>query len=167
MAVAVQDEALTSFEGFAGTLFRPGDAGYDETRRVHNGLIDKRPALIARCNGVADVVAAVNFGREHGLEISIRGAGHNVGGTAVADDALMIDLAGMKGIHVDPATETVRAQSGVTWAEFNRETQLHGLGCTGGAVSSTGIAGLTLGAGLGWTMGAFGLAADNLVSARW
>jgi FAD/FMN-containing dehydrogenase len=151
---------------FSGRLLRPGDADYDEVRRVHNGLIDKRPALIARCNGTSDVAKAVNLGRDLGLEIAVRGGGHNVGGRATVDGGLMIDLAAMKGIHVDPKNRTTRCQGGVTWGEFNRETQLHGLATTGGAISSTGVAGLTLGGGLGWLMPKYGLALDNLISAE-
>ncbi|MFN4140204.1 FAD-binding oxidoreductase [Aestuariivirga sp.] len=151
---------------FSGKLLRPGEAGYEEARRVHNGLIDKRPALIARCQGTSDVVKAVNLGRDTGLEIAVRGGGHNVGGRATVDNGLMIDLAAMKGIHVDPKNRTIRCQGGVTWGEFNRETQLHALATTGGAISSTGVAGLTLGGGLGWLMPKYGLALDNLISAE-
>jgi len=151
---------------FAGQLLQPSEPGYEEARRVHNGLVDKRPALIARCCGVADVVDAVKLARDSGLEVSIRGGGHNVAGRAVVDQGLMIDLSQMKGIHVDPKNRTARAQGGVTWNEFNRETQLHGLATTGGVVSTTGIAGLTLGGGLGWLMGKHGLALDNLLSAE-
>jgi FAD/FMN-containing dehydrogenase len=147
---------------FSGQLLRPADAGYDEARRVHNGLIDKHPALIARCAGVADVAEAVVLTRKLGLEVAVRGGGHNVAGRATVDGGVMIDVAPMKGIHVDPKSRTVRAQGGVTWAALNRETQLHGLAVTGGVVSSTGIAGLTLGGGLGWLMGKHGLALDNL-----
>jgi len=158
-------EAVTELaKTFAGQLLQPTDLGYDEARRVHNGLVDKRPALIARCRGVADIVDAVNLGRTHGLEVAIRGGGHNVGGRGTIDNGLMIDLAPMKGIHVDPKGRTVRAQGGVTWGELNRETQLHGLAVTGGVVSTTGIAGLTLGGGLGWMMGKYGVAIDNLLS---
>jgi FAD/FMN-containing dehydrogenase len=149
---------------FSGQLLKPADPGYEDARKVHNGLIDKRPALIARCRGVADVVDAVALTRKLGLEVAVRGGGHNVAGRATIDGGLMIDLAPMKGIHVDPKARTVRAQGGVTWAELNRETQLHGLAVTGGVVSSTGIAGLTLGGGLGWLMGKYGLALDNLRS---
>ena len=154
------------FEGFSGELLRPGDQGYDEARRVHNGLIDKHPGLIARCRGVADIVAAVNHARDRGAEISIRGGGHDVAGRAVTEGGVMIDLSLMRGIHVDPLDRTARAQGGVTWGELNRETQLHGLAVTGGTISTTGIAGLTLGGGLGWLMGKHGIAADNLVSAE-
>jgi FAD/FMN-containing dehydrogenase len=149
---------------FTGQLLQPTNSGYDEARKVHNGLIDKRPTLIARCAGVADVVDAVKLGRDLRLEVAVRGGGHNVAGRATVDDGLMIDLATMKGIHVDPIRKTVRAQGGVTWAELNRETQLHGLAVTGGVVSTTGIAGLTLGGGIGWLMSKYGLALDNLVS---
>jgi FAD/FMN-containing dehydrogenase len=151
---------------FSGRLLRPGDAGYDEARHVHNGLIDKRPALIARCVGTADVADAIKLGRQLELEIAVRGGGHNVGGRATVEGGLMIDLAPMKGLHVDVKARTARAQGGVTWGEFNRATQLHGLATTGGAISTTGVAGLTLGGGLGWLMPKFGMALDNLVSAE-
>ena len=147
-----------------GRLLQAGDEGYDDARRVHNGLIDRRPALIVRCRTAADVAAAVRFARRGGLEISIRGGGHNVAGLAVADDAVMIDLAEMKDIQVDPEARTARAEGGVTWAELNAAVGEHGLAVTGGAVSTTGIAGLTLGGGLGWLMPRFGLAADNLLA---
>ena len=151
---------------FNGQLLRPTDPEYDEARRVHNGLIDKRPALIARCRGAADIVDAVNLARALDLEVAVRGGGHNVAGRATVDGGLMIDLSPMKGIHVDPGARTARAQGGVTWAEYNRETQAHGLASTGGVVSSTGIAGLTLGGGLGWLLGKHGLAVDNLLSVQ-
>jgi hypothetical protein len=154
------------WEGFSGELLRPGDEGYDDARRVHNGMIDKRPGLIARCRGVADIVAAVSHAREREAELSICGGGHNVAGRAVTEGGVMIDLSLMRGIHVDPAGRSARAQGGVTWSELNRETQLHGLAVTGGTISTTGIAGLTLGGGLGWLMGKYGLAADNLISAE-
>ena len=147
---------------FTGQLLRPTDAGYDDRRKVHNGLIDKRPAAIASCQGVADVVDAVRLARTLGLEVSVRGGGHNVAGRATIDHGLMIDLSLMKGIHVDVAARSVRAQGGVLWRELNRETQVHGLATTGGVVGSTGIAGLTLGGGLGWLMPKYGLALDNL-----
>jgi FAD/FMN-containing dehydrogenase len=160
-------EAVTkAAETFTGQLLTPGDPGYDEARRVHNGLIDKHPALIARCRGTADVVDAMKIGRELGLPIAVRGGGHNVAGRATIDDGLMIDLSPMKGIHVDPHARTARAQGGVLWKEFNRETEVHGLATTGGVVGSTGIAGLTLGGGVGWLMPKYGLALDNLRSAE-
>ncbi len=147
---------------FSGQLLKPADVGYEDARKVHNGLIDKRPALIARCRGTADVVDAIDLASRLGLEVAVRGGGHNVAGRATIDGGVMIDLSLMKGIHVDPTDRTVRAQGGVTWGELNRETQLHGLAVTGGVVSTTGIAGLTLGGGLGWLMGKYGLALDNL-----
>lgn len=134
---------------------------YDEARRVWNGLIDRYPAVIARCAGTADVVEAVRVAREHRPVVSIRGGGHQVAGSAVCDDGLVIDLSGMKGVHVDPTGRTVRAQAGVTWGELDRETQLFGLATTGGEVSTTGIAGFSLGGGLGVAQRAFGLACDN------
>jgi FAD/FMN-containing dehydrogenase len=157
-----QLEALSS--SLSGAVVKPGDVRYDEVRRVHNGLIDKRPEVIVRCRGTADVVSAVAFARASGLEISVRGGGHSVAGQAVNDGGLMIDLAEMKGIHVDPEAATLRAQGGVTWGELNREAALHGFATTGGVVSTTGIAGLTLGGGLGWLNGVYGLAVDNLLS---
>jgi FAD/FMN-containing dehydrogenase len=146
-----------------GHLLR-GDNGYDAARKIYNAMIDHRPAIITRCAGAADVIAAVNLARSNGLLVSVRGGGHNVSGNAVCDGGLMIDLSPMKNIRVDPQTQTVRAEAGVTWGEFDRETQAFGLATTGGLVSTTGIAGLTLGGGLGWLMGNFGLACDNLIS---
>jgi len=161
----ISESDIEGFDaGFRGKLVRPGDETYDTVRQVHNGMIDKRPALIACCTGVSDVVDAIKIGVEFELEISVRGGGHNVAGRAVCDDGLMIDLSNMKGIYVDTQARTVRAQAGVIWNELNRETQLHGLATTGGMVSSTGVAGLTLGGGLGWLMGKYGLAIDNLIS---
>ena len=151
---------------FSGQILQSTDAGYDDARRVHNGLIDKRPALIARCRNVADVVDAVNHARESALEVAVRGGGHNVAGRATIDGGLMIDLSLMKGIHVDPKARTARAQGGATWGEYNRETQVHGLASTGGVISTTGIGGLTLGGGLGWLLGKHGLSIDNLRSAQ-
>ncbi len=149
---------------FGGQVLLPGEPGYDEARRVHNGLIDKHPAIIARCSGTADIADAVNLARRLDLEIAVKGGGHNVAGKATVDKGVMIDLSPMKGIHVDPAKRTARAQGGCTWGDLNRETQLHGLAVTGGLISSTGIAGLTLGGGIGWLMGQHGLSLDNLIS---
>jgi FAD/FMN-containing dehydrogenase len=161
------DQAIADLSTrFSGVLLRPNEAGYDEARKIHNGMIDRKPALIARCLGTADVVDAVKFARANSLELSVRGGGHNVAGRAVCDGSLMLDLSLAKGIDVDPAGRTARAQGGVTWREFNRETQLHGLATTGGVVSTTGIAGLTLGGGVGWLMAKYGLATDNLISAE-
>jgi FAD/FMN-containing dehydrogenase len=151
-------------ESFSGELLRPDAVGYEDARLIYNGLIDKRPGLIARPREAADVAAAVAFARESDLEISIRGGGHGVAGRAVADGALMIDLSRMKQVTIDPEARTARAGAGATWGEFNDAAAEHGLATTGGVVSTTGIAGLTLGGGLGWLMGVYGLAADNLVS---
>jgi FAD/FMN-containing dehydrogenase len=150
---------------FAGTILQPGDAEYDSVRALHNGLIDKRPALIARCRNDADIIAGIAFAREHRLEIAVRGGGHNVSGRASVEAGVMIDLSLMKEISVNPTTRRAIAQGGVTWGELNRETQQHGLATTGGVISTTGIAGLTLGGGYGYLAGQHGLAADNLVSA--
>ncbi len=162
--VSLTDAVTTLAATFTGQVLRPGDPGYDEVRKVHNGLIDKRPAVIARCRGLADIVDAVKVAPDEKLEVAVRGGGHNVAGRATIDGGMMIDLSLMKGIHVDPKARTARAQGGLTWNEFNRETQLHGLATTGGVVSTTGIAGLTLGGGLGWLMGKYALALDNLLS---
>ena len=166
MTSLIADEALASLEGFAGELLRPGDEGYDEARRGYNGLIDRSPALIARCRGEADIAAAVAFAREAGLDVSIRGGGHSVAGRCLVDDGIVIDLSALKGIFVDPEARTARVQPGVSWGELNREMQLHGLAVTGGLISTTGVAGLTLGGGLGWLLPKYGLATDNLLSAR-
>jgi FAD/FMN-containing dehydrogenase len=150
-------------ERITGALLRPGDPGYDDARAVHNGLVDRKPALIARCRTADDVVAALAFARRAGLEISIRGGGHSVAGRSVTDGGLMIDLAEMKAISVDPQARTATAGGRVIWAELNDATAAHGLAVTGGVISTTGIAGLTLGRGLGWLMSKYGLAADNLI----
>ncbi len=155
------DEFIASERGMVD---RPGDAGYDDARKVRNGLIDRRPALIAHCEGVADVVHAVNFARDHGLLLSIRGGGHNVAGNAVNDGGLVIDLSSMRAVHVDPSARTVRAEGGATWGDMDRETQLFGLATPGGVVSSTGIGGLTLHGGLGHLRRKYGLSLDNLLS---
>jgi hypothetical protein len=160
-SIGIPDEVRASF---TGDLIGPADPAYEQARRVHNGLINKHPALIARCRTVPDVVDAVNLGREQAAEISVRGGGHGVAVLAVTDGGLMIDLARMKGIRVDPAARTVWAQGGVAWKELNRAAAGHGLATTGGVVSSTGIAGLTLGGGEGWLMGKYGLTIDNLLA---
>ena len=159
--MTVPDDLAGSFNG---SMVRPGDAGYDEARAVHNGLVDKRPGLIARCHNVADVQQAVDYGRDNGLEVSVRGGGHNVAGRAVTDGGLMIDLSLMRGIDVDPRRRRARAQGGATWNEYNRATHAYGQATTGGVVSTTGVGGLTLGGGLGWLMGRHGLAIDNLTA---
>ena len=151
---------------FGGQLLQPTVEGYDQARRVHNGLINKRPALIACCTTVADVVDAVNLARDNALAVAVKGGGHNVAGLSTIEGGLLIDLSQMRGIHVDHTTRTARAQGGARWREYNRETQLYGLASTGGVVSTTGVGGLTLGGGLGWLQGKHGLAIDNLRSAQ-
>jgi FAD/FMN-containing dehydrogenase len=148
-----------------GQLLRPGDGAYDEARKLWNGMFDRHPALIVRCAGTADVIRAVGFAREHGLPAAVRGGGHSFPGHSVCDGGLVIDLGPMKGVRVDAAGRTVRAQAGVKWVEFDHETQAFGLATTGGTISDTGIAGLTLGGGLGWLSGKHGLTVDNLISA--
>jgi hypothetical protein len=162
-AITIPDEVAGAF---SGELLTRDDDGYDDTRRVHNGLIDRRPSLIARCANTADVRDAVQLGRDAGAEVSVRGGGHNVAGLAATDGGIMIDLASMRGIHVDPAARRVRVQGGVTWNEYNRAAHVHGLATTGGVISSTGVSGLTLGGGLGWLMGKYGMSIDHLVSAE-
>lgn len=158
---AIVEALSASLRGEVIDRFHPG---YDGARRVWNGLIDRYPAVIARCAGTADVVEAVRVARAHRPAVSIRGGGHQVAGSAVIDDCMMIDLSMMKGVHVDPVARTVRAQAGATWADVDRATQLFGLATPGGEVSETGIAGFTLGGGLGVLQRAYGLACDNLRS---
>jgi FAD/FMN-containing dehydrogenase len=164
--MTTSDYVTSLAEGFSGQIVTPEDRGYDAARKIHNGMIDKRPALIARCLNTADVIDAVNAARDNGLEVSVRGGGHNVAGKAVTEGGLMIDLSLMKAIHVDPAQRTVRSQGGVTIRELDRTTGVFGLATPSGVVSSTGIAGLTLGGGQGWLMGRYGMAADNLLAAE-
>ncbi len=148
----------------SGSVLGPQDVGYDAARAVHNGLVDRKPALIVRCRTTCDVIAALSFAHRAGLEVSIRGGGHNVAGRAVTDGGVMVDLAEMKGIAIDPGEATATAEGGVIWAELNDAAARYGLAVTGGAVSGTGIAGYTLGGGLGWLMAKYGLAADNLLA---
>ena len=155
------DELQTSFRG---ELVRPDDAGYDEHRKVWNGSIDRRPALIARCAGVADVRAAVRLARAQDLLVAVRGGGHSFPGLSVCDDGMVIDLGLMKGIRVDPEARTARAQAGVLLGELDRETQAFGLAVPSGIVTHTGLAGLTLGGGIGWIMRKYGLTIDQLLS---
>jgi FAD/FMN-containing dehydrogenase len=149
---------------FSGRMLQPADHGYDDARLVHNGLIDKRPAVIARCRGLADIADAIKLACDSELDIAVRGGGHNVAGRSTTDGGMMIDLSLMTGMHVDPKRRIATAQGGLTWNLFNRETQLHGLATTGGVVSTTGIGGLTLGGGIGWLMGKHALALDNLLA---
>ena len=158
-----------ALEGFrsrvVGVVLVRGDDGYDRARVVFNAMIDRFPALIVQCAGVADVTAAVMFAREHNLVVSVRGGGHGVTGNAVCNGGLVIDLSRMRGVRVDPITQTARADGGATWGDFDRETQAFGLASTGGIVPTTGIAGLTLGGGIGYLNRKYGLACDNLISA--
>jgi FAD/FMN-containing dehydrogenase len=145
-------------------LIRNGDVGYDEVRTVFNAMIDKRPAVIAQCGTAADVVQALEHAREQGYDVAVRAGGHSVGGMSLNDDGLVVDVRPMKDISVDPAARRVRVGAGVTWSEFDGATQEHGLATTGGRVSTTGVAGLTLGGGSGWLERRYGLTCDNLVS---
>jgi FAD/FMN-containing dehydrogenase len=163
---SLNDADVTDLRGrLRGQLLVVGDEHYDAARRVWNGNVDRRPALVARCAGAADVQQAVSFARSHNLLVSVRGGGHSAPGHGTNDGGLVIDLSPMKGIRVDPDKRTVVAQGGVLWRELDHETQAHGLATTGGTVSNTGVIGLTLGGGLGWLMGKHGLAVDNLISA--
>ncbi|WP_214367653.1 FAD-binding oxidoreductase [Pseudonocardia sp. H11422] len=165
-ATDVRDDSVRELESaFRGTLVRPADEDYDTVRQVWNGMVDKRPALIARCAGAADVISAVNFAREQGLPVAVRGGGHNVAGSGVCDDGLVIDLSPMNGVRVDPGGGTVRAEGGVTIGDLDHETQAFGLAVPMGVVTATGIAGLTLGGGIGWLRRRHGLSSDNLISA--
>lgn len=151
---------------FHGQVFEPADAGYNEARQIWNASVNKRPGVIARCSGVADVIAAVNFGRTNNLLTAIRGGGHNVGGRALCDDGLVIDLSRMNSVFVEGATRRVRVEGGATLGDLDRETHVFGLAVPSGTVSKTGIAGLTLGGGVGWLIRKFGMSIDNLVSAQ-
>jgi FAD/FMN-containing dehydrogenase len=160
----------TAFDGlggsFRGELLLPTSPGYDAARRIWNGAIDRHPACIARCTGVADVVAAVRFARDRDLEIAVRGGGHNVAGTAVCDEGVVIDLSAMRAASVDPVARTAWVQGGALWGDVDHETQAHGLATTGGIVGHTGVAGLTLGGGIGFLMRKHGLTVDNLLAAE-
>src|SRR5881396_490384 len=161
---AVADEIQIDEAPFRGYVVRPGDPAYDVHRKIWNGSFDKHPALIIRCAGVSDVMAAVKFGKESGLPVAVRSGGHSFPGFSVADDALMIDLSPMKGVRVDPEKRTARVQAGVLLGELDRETQAFGLAVPSGIVTHTGLAGLTLGGGIGWLMRKHGLTIDQLLS---
>jgi FAD/FMN-containing dehydrogenase len=153
-------------ESVRGEVIVPQDESYDEARKVFNAMIDRRPAVVVRCAGTDDVVAAVNFARENGLDLAVRGGGHSVPGFGTADDAVVVDLSGMRDVQVDPARRTARSQGGATWGDFNDATHAHGLATTGGVVSTTGVGGLTLGGGIGYLARGVGLSCDNLVAAQ-
>jgi FAD/FMN-containing dehydrogenase len=159
-----EEYAMMTLDELRGRLISAADPDYDIARAVWNGAIDRHPRLIARCIGSADVVAAVRFARDHDLEIAIRGGGHNVAGTAVCDDGIVIDLSAMRAVRVDPAERRAWVQGGALWGDVDHETQAHGLATTGGIVSHTGVAGLTLGGGIGWLMRKHGLTIDNLLA---
>ena len=164
--VVLESAVIEAFRAdLRGQLLTPAEADYDAARRIWNAMIDKRPALIARCEGAADVGKAVHFAAAHDLLVSVRGGGHNVAGTAVCHGGLMIDLSRMRGIRVDPVARTALAQPGLLWQDFDQETQAYGLATTGGVVGETGIAGLTLGGGVGWLVRKYGLSCDNLLAA--
>jgi FAD/FMN-containing dehydrogenase len=153
-------------DGFSGEALVPEQPGYDEARRVFNAMIDRRPAVIARCASTSDVVTALEAARERGLVVAVRCGGHSVAGLSTCDDGMLIDLSGLKSIAVDPATRTARAGGGVLWGEFDAATQAHGLHAPGGRVTTTGLGGFTTGGGYGWTSSKHGLACDNVISAE-
>ena len=164
--IALKQEELEAFKNkFRGEIFTPGDAGYDEARTIYNAMIDKRPALIAQCSGVADVIACVNYARNHNLLTSILGGGHNGPGFALCENGMVIDLSGMKGIRVNPEEKTVRAEAGCTWGDVDHNTHEFGLATVSGIISTTGIGGLTLGGGHGYLSRKYGLTIDNLLEA--
>ena len=158
--------ATMQIPGFRGDVIGPDHHDYDDARAVWNGSVDRRPRLIARCGGTADVAAAVRFARDRDLEIAVRGGGHNVAGTAVCDDGIVIDLSAMRAVSVDPVERTALVQGGALWGDVDHETQAHGLATTGGIVSHTGVGGLSLGGGIGWLMRKHGLTVDNLLQAE-
>jgi FAD/FMN-containing dehydrogenase len=161
----ISDDSLKELKANTrGKVTVPGDSDYNQARQIWNGMIDKRPGIIVRCAGVSDVINSVKFARKHSLDLAVRGGGHNVAGNAICDDGLVIDFSGMKSIRVDPKSRIARTEPGIVWSEFDRETQEFGLGLTGGLVSSTGVAGFTLGGGIGWLARKYGLALDNLIS---
>jgi FAD/FMN-containing dehydrogenase len=165
MGSSLGESTLEEFQkSLRGQIIGPGDDDYDSARQIWNANIDKHPALIARCVGVADVLDCVNFARDNNLLVSVRGGGHSFPGTCVADGGLVIDLSQMKSVRVDPVRRTARAEGGTKWGQFDRETQAFGLASTGGTNYDTGIGGLTLGGGMGWLAGKHGLALDNLIS---
>ena len=157
---------MIEIDGFRGEVITSDHADYDTARTVWNGSVDRRPRLIARCSGSADVASAVRFAHDHDLEIAVRGGGHNVAGTAVCDDGIVIDLSAMRAVSVDPVGRIAQVQGGALWGDVDHETQAHGLATTGGIVSHTGVGGLTLGGGLGWLMRSRGLSVDNLLAAE-
>src|SRR5438552_3940271 len=158
-----QQDAITQFRGqLRGELIEPGDPQYAEARKVYNGMIDRKPRLITRCADVADVMAAVNFGRDQGLRVAIRGGGHNGGGLGTCDDGLVIDLSLIRNVRVNPKSRTVRVGGGATWGGVDHATHAFGLAVPSGIISTTGVGGLTLGGGLGHLTRKYGLAIDNL-----
>ena len=163
-SVVLEDTVEEFRKSLRGQLIGPDDEGYEEARNVWNGNIDRRPALISRCAGVADVINSVNFARANNLLVAIRGGAHSAAGHGTCDGGIVIDVSQLKGIRVDPENKTIQAQAGVQWGEIDREAEIFGLATTGGVISNTGIAGLTLGGGLGWLMGKHGFTIDNLLS---
>jgi FAD/FMN-containing dehydrogenase len=158
-------QAITDFRGqFRGTVIEPQDAGYEEARKVYNGMIDRKPRLIAKCTGVADVMTAVRMAKANGFRVSVRGGGHNAAGLGVCDDGLVIDLAPINFVRVDPSARTVLVGAGCKWSDVDHATHAFGLAVPSGIISSTGVAGLALGGGMGHLTRKYGLTIDNLIS---
>ncbi len=166
MTTVDADAAARLGREIAGSVVQPGDDAYDDARRVFNGMIDRRPRLIVRCANEADVARVIAFAREHALAVAVRGGGHNVAGNAVVEQGLVIDLSRMRRVDVDPVRRRARVQGGACWADLDAATQAHRLATPGGIVSTTGVAGLTLGGGIGVLRGLYGLTCDNLVDRR-
>ena len=164
--MTITDHASSLQSNLRGTLITPEDAEYDDARKVWNGMIEKRPSLIAYCEGTADIIACVDYARESGMPVTVRGGGHSVAGKAIADDALLIDLSRMRSVQVDSQAKTARAGAGATWGVVDHETQAFGLAVTGGVDSRTGIGGLTLGGGIGYLARPYGLTIDHLIGAE-
>src|SRR5258708_17761403 len=163
--IVVGHDRIERFQAaFRGEVIQPGDSGYETARKIWNASIDKQPGIIARCSGVADVVAAVNFARENELLVAVHGGGQNVSGKALCDDGIVINLSGMKGIHVDAKNQTAGVEGGATLGDLDRETHVFGLAVPAGIMSKTGIAGLALGGGVGWLVRKYGLTCDNVLS---
>src|SRR5581483_8531253 len=165
-AGTLDGEALGELrEGFRGEVLQPGDAGFESACVIFNGMFERRPGVVVRPSGTADVIRAVGLARLSGAELAVRGGGHSVAGFSLSDGGIVVDMRAMRGIRVDPRTRTVRAQAGLDWGEFDRETQAFGLATTGGRVTTTGVPGFTLGSGSGWLERKLGFAGDNVLSA--
>src|SRR5689334_22793207 len=162
----LDQQVISNFrKKLTGNLLLPGDQGYNEARKIWNGMIDRQPALIIRCKNSDDVIHSVNLAREHNLLLSVKGGGHNISGNAVCEGGIMVDLSLMKSIKIDTERQVADVETGATWGDFDTASQKHGLATTGGVISTTGVVGLTLGGGVGWLVRKHGLSCDNLIEA--